>query len=124
MGWVQLCGDRQMLHCFFEAYVFLKDLVAEPIVAEESFGTLGDHLTECINVHSAYDLNWTRTIALEWQDQLHENVGKRNGADILHGREGVVVGAVDRVGKVVDGLLALTVTVRTPEAEVGALLAI
>lgn len=51
-------------------------------------------------------------------------MGKGNGADILHGREGVVVEAVDRVGKVVDGLLALTVTVRIPEAEVGALLAI
>jgi hypothetical protein len=43
---------------------------------------------------------------------------------MLHGREGTVVGAVARVGTVVDGLLALTVTVRTPEAEVGALLAI
>ena len=51
-------------------------------------------------------------------------MGERNGADILYGREGVVVGAVDRVGMVVDGLLALTVTVRTPEAEGGALLAI
>ena len=52
------------------------------------------------------------------------NVVERNGSGALHGRGGVVAGIVERVGKVVADLLALTVTVRMPRAEAGALLAI
>ena len=48
---VQLCGDREMLDSFFDAAVFLKDLIAESIAAEESLGILGDHLTKSVNVH-------------------------------------------------------------------------
>ena len=47
----------------------------------------------------------------------------RKRSRVLYGSGGAVVEAVERVGKVVDGLLALTVTVRTPLPEVGALLA-
>lgn len=124
MGWVELRGDRQMLNGFLQIPAFLKYLVAESIAAEEALRILGDHLTERINVHSTYDLSWTNTIALERQDHPHEGVVERNEAGILHGSGGVVVGTDDRVGKVVDDLLALTVTVRTPVNEAGALLAI
>ena len=52
------------------------------------------------------------------------NVVERNGSGALHGRGGVVAGIVERVGRVVAGLFALTVTVRIPGVEAGALLAI
>lgn len=47
-----------------------------------------------------------------------------NGSGVFYGSGGVVVGTVDRVGKVVEGLWGLTVTVRIPGSEAGALLAI
>ncbi len=75
MGWVQLCGHRQMLNGFLQAPIFLQYFVAEPVATKESFGILDHHLTERINVHSAYDLNWTRTIALEWENQPYEKHG-------------------------------------------------
>src|SRR6478752_1967829 len=40
-----------MLDSFFDAAVFLKDLIAESIAAEESFGILGDHLAKSVNIH-------------------------------------------------------------------------
>jgi hypothetical protein len=40
-----------MLDGFFDAAVFLEDLIAESIAAEESLGIFGDHLAKSVNVH-------------------------------------------------------------------------
>src|SRR6185437_2357256 len=72
---VQLCGDSKMLDSFFNAAVFLKNLIAESIAAEESLGILSDHLTKRIDVHRSWFQGSSGTIPLERQGRPDGNVG-------------------------------------------------
>ena len=52
VGWIQLCGDSQVLDRFFEIGAFLNELVPKPVTAEKALGVFGDHLSERIKIHA------------------------------------------------------------------------
>jgi hypothetical protein len=52
VGWIQLCGDGQMLDRFFKTAAFLDELIPEPVTTKKALWVSGNHLSECIKIHT------------------------------------------------------------------------
>src|SRR5215475_56190 len=65
VGRIQLCGNGQVLDCLLEAAAFLDQFIPEAVTAQESLGVFGDHLFECVDIHTVLPVTMWRMVPLQ-----------------------------------------------------------